>query len=158
MMNNIIEINNTCKEVITFLSFFESDIINKIPNKVLIKLNEFAADSPNDYYVDMKKDLICQNITEEAKDLIALLYYEYILNENEKNELLKVWKKNQGNYQNELNKKYNLDKILKKTDKQEYASIKKAEDNSNTSLIEYKETFFIKFKNFLNKVLKKKLK
>ena len=64
----------------------------------------------------MKKDLICQNITEEAKDLIALLYYEYILNENEKNELLKVWKKNKGNYQNELNKKYNLDKILKKTD------------------------------------------
>ena len=38
MMNNIIEINNTCKEVIIFLSFFESDIINKIPNKVLIKL------------------------------------------------------------------------------------------------------------------------
>ena len=61
--------------------------------------------------------------------------------------------KKQGNYQNELNKKYNLDKILKKTDKQEYASIKKAEDNSNTSLIEYKETFFIKFKNLIFKIL-----
>lgn len=147
------EINDVCKEVLTILGFFNKDIIEKIPSNMLKELNELAADSKLNYYIDKEKDLIDQDISEKGKDLIALLYYSYIANENEKNELLKIWNDNEKKYQKELNEKYNPDNIFKKVLEQEAANIEKLEENNNTALIDYKESFFTKLKKFVFRIL-----
>ena len=151
-MENTQEINNVCKEVITILGFFNNDVIEKIPSEILKKLNELAADSKLNYYIDKEKNLINQNISEKSKDLIALLYYSYIATQNEKDELSKIWNENENKYQEELYKIYNPNNIFKKIENQETIDIK---NNSITSLINYNESFFIKLKKFVFKILHK---
>lgn len=152
-MEEIQEINDVCKEVLTILGYFNNDIMEKIPSRILVKLNELAADSKLDYYIDKEKKLIEQDISEKSKDLIALLYYSYIANENEKYELSKIWNENEEKYQKELNEKYNSNNIFKNVNKQDSANKEELETNSNMALIEYKEPFYTKFKNFIFKIL-----
>ena len=111
-MEKIQEINDVCKEVLSILAFFNNDIIEKIPARILIKINELAADSKLNYYINKEKGLLDQDISEKSKDLIALLYYSYIANENEKHELSRIWNENEKKYQKELNEKYNPDNIF----------------------------------------------
>lgn len=152
-MEKIQEINDVCKEVITILGFFNIDIIEKIPSKILKKLNELAADSELNYYIDKEKHLIDQDISEKGKDLIALLYYSYIATENEKNELSKIWNDNEKKFQKELNEKYNPDNIFKNVLEREYSNIEKLKNNDDTALLAYKESFFTKLKNFVFRIL-----
>lgn len=49
----------------------------------------------------------------------------------------------------EKREKYNPDALFKKVDK----NIERTENNNTTALIEYKESFFTKFKNFILKIL-----
>lgn len=152
-MEKIQEIHDVCKEVLTILGYLNNDIMEKIPSRILKELNELAADSKLNYYIDKEKDLLGQDISEKSKDLIALLYYSYIANENEKYELSKIWNENEKKYQKELNEKYNSNNIFKNVDEQEFANIEELKTNSNTALIEYKESFFTRFKNFIFKIL-----
>lgn len=148
------QIQDTCKQVLTVLAFFEKSILKKIPSKAFINLNNLAADSKKDYYIDKRKDLLGQNISEEAKDLIALLYYTYIADGNEKNELLEIWNQNEKEYQDSLKEKYNVDNLFEKRKKE---SIENAEEvTSEVSLVEYKETLFKKIINKIKNILKKK--
>ncbi len=147
------KIDDVCKEVITILGFFNIDVIEKIPSKILKKLNELAADSELNCYIDKEKDLIDQDISEKSKDLIALLYYSYIATENEKNELLKIWNDNERKYQKELNEKYNPDNIFQKVLDCESTNIENLKNDNDTALIEYKESFFAKLKNFVFRIL-----
>lgn len=147
------EINDVCKEVLMILAFFNDELIEKIPAKVLKSLNELAADSKAEIYIDKEKDLDEQNILEESKDLISLIYYNFISDENEKKELLKIWNKNENEYQERLKEKYNLDNIfqdgIKENSKVENTSV------SNDAMIEYKkENIFEKIKNFMRKLVK----
>lgn len=146
------EINDVCKEFLTILAFCDTDIIKKIPSKILKRINELAADSELKCYIDRKKDLIDQDISEKSKDLIALLYYSYIATENEKNELSKIWNDNEKKYQKELNEKYNHDNIYRQIFERKSANINNVKNN-NTALIDYKESFFTKLKNFVFRTL-----
>lgn len=120
------EKNDVYKEVLTVLAYFNDELIEKIPDKILKKLNELAADSKTDFYIDTEKNLDEQNISEESKDLISLIYYDFVADKNEKNELLKIWNENENKYQEKLREIYNLDKIFQaKTEK-----ISKAKINS----------------------------
>ena len=49
--------------------------------------------------------------------------------------------------------KYNPDDIFKKANKSEQINVKTLESTANTALIEYKESFFTRFKNFIFKIL-----
>lgn len=146
------EKNDVYKEVLTVLAYFNDDFIEKIPDKVLKKLNELAADSKTDFYIDTEKKLYEQNISEESKDLISLIYYNFAADKNEKKELLKIWSENENKYQEKLRKIYNSDNIFqnkrKKFSKDENSSL-----SSNTAMVEYKkENIFDKIKNFIKKI------
>ena len=148
-MENILEMNNVCKETLIILSFFDEELLDKIPTKIFKKLNEFAADSKCEFYIDKNKDLLEQNISEKSKDLISLLYYSYIANEEEKKELSNIWNENEIKFQKVLKEKYDSYNIFKKVDKNE--NIKKS-NITNHALIEHKESFLEKFKNFILKI------
>jgi len=147
-MEKIQEVNNVCKEVLTILAYTDNNLIEQIPDKVFKKLQEYAADSKIDFYINEEKDLKDQDISEECKDFISLLYYSYFANENEKKELAKIWDINEEKYQKELHTKYVPNILFKKVLQQENNNIK-----NETALIEYKESFFSKLRNFIFKML-----
>ena len=147
------EKNDVCKEVLTVLSYFNYDLIQKIPDKVFKKLIELAADSDADFYIDIEKNLDEQDLSEECKDLVSLIYYEYIANDDEKNNLLKLWNDNENKYQEKLTEKYNIDNIFQNKTKEIYQN----EESSlyDTAMIEYKkENIFDKIKKLIKKILK----
>jgi len=113
-MNKILEMNDVCKEVFIVLSHLDNKLLEKIPNKFLKFLTDQAADSNYDFYINPNKDLDEQDLSEESKDLLSLIYYAYIANEAEKKELSKNWNENEIKYQQELRQKYNLDNIFNK--------------------------------------------
>ena len=79
---------DVAKEVITVLSYCDDSFVDKIPDYILKKLNDLAADSLKEVYIDKGKSLMEQNISNECKDLLGMLFFEYMLNSNSKRELL----------------------------------------------------------------------
>ena len=147
-MKNVQNISDVSKETLTFLAFFDNKMIEKIPNYVIEKLCKEAADSNLSFYIDTNKSFSEQTISEKSKDLISLIYYDYIAEEEEKKEILKQWNLNEENYQKVLSEKYNTDNIFKK--QQEKIVV----ENTNLPIEIKDESFFKKIINFIKKFLK----
>lgn len=105
--------NDIANEVVSVLNYMEQDLVKKIPIKFLDFLKNLAKDSNKKINIDLNKSLLEQNISEESKDLIGLIYYNYLIDENEKRQILKIWSNNEREYQKNLENKYNLDNIFK---------------------------------------------
>lgn len=143
-MENVQNISDISKETLTFLAFFDNKMIEKIPNYIITNLCEEAADSKMDFYIDVNKNFEEQRISEKSKDLISLIYYNYIADEKEKKEILKQWNLNEENYQKKQKEKYNYDNLFEGKEKV-----------TDTKLIEIKrKTIFEKIKQILNKIIK----
>lgn len=85
------------KELLIVLSYCDNSLINKIPDNFIKTLSEIASDSNKEYYIEKDKSLSNQNISEECKDLLSILYYIYEVNEIEKEDILNHWIKNEIN-------------------------------------------------------------
>ena len=105
--------NDIANEVVSVLNYMEQDLVKKIPIKFLDFLKNLAKDSNKKINIDLNKSLLEQNISEESKDLIGLIYYNYLIDKNEKKQILKIWSNNERKYQKNLENKYNLDNIFK---------------------------------------------
>jgi len=144
-MENILNISDVSKETLTFLAFFDNKMIEKIPSYIITKLCEEAADSKLDFYIDVNKSFKEQKISEKSKDLISLIYYEYIAEEDEKKEILKQWDLNEEKYQQIQKEKYSYDNLF--------------ENREKTSCVEVtevrKDTIFEKIKRIIRKILNK---
>lgn len=106
-------ISDISKETLTYLAFFDNEMISKIPSYVIRKLCQEAAESKLNFYINPNKKFKEQNISEKSKDLISLIYYEYIANEEEKKEILHKWNSNEDKYQNMQREKYNYNNLFK---------------------------------------------
>ena len=144
-MKNVQKICDISKETLTFLAFFDNEMIEKIPAKIITKLCEEAADSKLDFYIEPNKSFKEQNISEKSKDLISLIYYDYIAEEEEKKEILKQWDINEKKYQKAKEEKYSYDNLFKNK-----------ETTDCVQLIELKkDTIFQRIKKLLKKLLNK---
>lgn len=85
-------------------------------------------------------------IQEDTQAILALLYRDYIVSEDEKMKLLKEEQGEKLKIENELREKYNPDNIFKKNNTEETIQI------NNVQLVEIKETSW--FKRVLDKILK----
>ena len=149
-MEKIQENKDICKEVLSILAFCDEELIKKIPTQVMRKLVEIAADSEESYYIEKNKKLCEQYITEESKDLISLIFYSYIADENEKKELLDAWNKNEDVYQEKLREKYNPDNIFEKR----RTTYNEQAITNELAVVEYKETLINKIINKIKKLFK----
>ena len=89
-----VEISNAAKEVLCLCEYFDPEIVMKIPESFLLKLKELASTSNIIVDIDYKKKLTEQKISETAKDILALIYYSYIIRSEEKLNLKEAWDKN----------------------------------------------------------------
>ena len=141
--------NNLAKayaEVDKILSYVESEYVEKIPRKMR---ELFKNEKLKDYEVkiDKNKPLDEQKLQRKTLAILALININYwCKTQKEKQELLKLYAKNDRKIEEELLEKYNPDNIFKKKEINE--EMEKITENI-TSIVEYKKESFIK------KILKK---
>jgi len=130
-------------EVDKILSFMESRYVEKIPLKMreMFKNEKLKDYSPE---INPKIPLDEQNLQRKTFAILAMLNLNYWCeDENEKQELIKIYAENDRKREEELREKYNPDNIFKQKDVN-------SEINEVTAMVEYKRESFIK--KLLNKI------
>ena len=79
---------NTSKELLTILSFSDKEILDKLPEELIKKLNYLSSYSKKEFYINKNKDLIEQDLSEDCKELLGEIYNSYIDNEITLNKML----------------------------------------------------------------------
>jgi len=83
--------NDIAKEVLTIILNCATYIQEQIPEEFLKKLTDLAADSYLEVHLDKNKSLQEQNLSSDALDTFALLYYMYVSKDDEKKEIVYNW-------------------------------------------------------------------
>lgn len=152
MMTEQIEISNVAKETIELLSYFDSNFVSKISVDFLNLLRQLAEKSSITVTIDKNKKLKEQDVSEECKSLISLIYHNYIADEEEKKKIEKIWNENELSYQQELREKYNTDHIFKKRIQDKEKTFAK----ENVQLVKYKkDSFWTKLFTTIKKFFKR---
>ena len=162
---------NLCKAAVEFniiLKKSSPEIIQKIPQSFLVFLEKIESKSYSFVY-DNSKTLGEQNIKPETRGLIALVYRDYLSNEEEKDNYIIKYKKYIAEKELELRKKYDSEKLFKtsedntseknnttelsrKSEPQKILETSKDDIIRETSIIEYKRKNI--FQKFLYKIKK----
>ena len=128
-----IEYRQALFEVYKILQNTDEEIINKIPEKFMKFVKE-NMDTNYKFELQKGKELIKQNLKDETKQIIALIYRDYICDEKE--------------VINDHNINYNRNKELEKEGLQKENNI----ENIEKSLLEIKKEKW--YKKLINKILK----
>ena len=135
------ELSEAAVEFNCILENSSKDIIQKIPIKFLDFINKIASKTYKFDY-DQSKSLNEQNLKPETRGLIALVYQDYICNDEERKEYIQKSQLFANQIEELKREKYNPDNIFK--NKKNYSE--NIEDNisTETAIVEYKEKNFIK--------------
>lgn len=149
-------INNTYSraytEVLEIIKYFPEEEYAKIPKE---KIEFYKNNMDKDYVfiINPEIDLSEQNISPEANAIIVNLFRNYFATEEQKVKIKEILDLNQKKEEQEKREKYNPDDIFKNTNKATNTTVEMSENNINTALVKYKESFFARFKNFIFKIL-----
>lgn len=88
------EMKDIAKETIEVLKCFDSKSVSKIPYNFLKTLVILAQESTLNVYIDRRLNLHGQDISEGCKDLLSLIYYNYMADDEDKRDILKAWQEN----------------------------------------------------------------
>ena len=129
-------------EVLDVLQHSELEVIEKIPLEIIRKIKEKSSKE----YISKPSDDIDFNISEKAKSILAVIYQDYLCDDDvEAEEFRQRLIDNEIKYQEELRKKYSSNDIFKKVE-----TFKQNSNSSeNVQMMEYKESIF---KKVLNKI------
>ena len=144
MENNIYK---AYAEVDMILSFMEVKYVEKIPKKMreLFENEKLQNYEPR---INPQIPLEEQNLQKKTYAILAMLNLNYWCDdENEKQELIKLYAENDRKKEEELKEKYNPDNIFKKKEIENIPNI----EEKNTALVEYKESNF--FKKIISKIM-----
>lgn len=133
-------------QVNAILEVSSDEIRQRIPENVIRYFREIAS---KDYYFsyDNSKTLLEQNISKETREILAIIYRDYICNDDEKKEFLE--KRKQIDYQNNLKKmeKYSYDNLFSNKErinkKENLEIIERDEPNLLMKIILKIKSFFI---------------
>lgn len=142
------DIYKAFSEVDTILEYSNEEIRNKIPNDfiLLIKNNK---DINQKLVLDEKKPLNEQKILIETREILALIYRDYLCSEAERKELIKI----NNQKLEEINEEYDIQNIFDKRKNKV-----SAEDDINKETLPVvinKEKWYKKIFNFIKKLIKR---
>ena len=139
-------------EILEILSNMEQKYVDKIPKKLLELFNE---EKDKDYKIEINPNisLADQNLQRKTLALLAMLNLNYWCeNEEEKQEILKIYADNDKKMEKEIRERYNPDNLFKKKEQISKDSENNELEQENKQLIEYKEL------NIIQKILQKIMK
>lgn len=133
------------KEVIEVLKYTKREDVNKIP-KSRILLWRINMNKDYDFKIDATKTLEEQNLSKEAKAIIANIFKKYWATDYQKERIEAKEKYDIEQMEKEKYQKYNPEDIFKNRKQ----TIQQENSESNTiAMVEYKEPLF---KRILNKI------
>lgn len=132
-------------EVLEIIKYFPKEDYNKIPKKK-IEFYKENMDKNYDFTINPDIDLSEQNLSPEANAIIVTLYRDYFASEEQKQKIKEILELNEKKAEQEKREIYNPDNLFINNNRQKNNVQEKA-------LVEYEENFFIKFKNFIMKLL-----
>lgn len=149
-MDNI-EYSNSLYQINEIIKYMIPNLKARIPKKIV---SYFENNKSKDYNwkIDKTIPLEKQNLLPTTKEILTVLYKDYICDDLEKIKLEKNLSNNEIKYQEELKEKYNSDNIFKNKAKENIDTITK---NENISVVAYKETFFSKIINKIKLIFHK---
>ena len=136
-------------QISEILNYVEKDLINKIPENLINYINQNKS-KDYDWKIDTKLPLEKQELLQQTKEILTVIYRDYLCNNTEREELDKTLNENELKYQNELREKYNPDNLFKKREKKIYSEQVESED---TSMVVYKQSLFRKILNKIKLLL-----
>ena len=145
-----VEYSEAIVEILDILKNSDDTIYKKIPNKLIEfwQINKSTTYKPN---LDHSKPLNEMELKEKTKDLITMIYLNYLCNDNEKKTMINTLINNEKNYQLELRKKYNTDNIFKNRKKEIVVK------EETQALVKYnKKTFLQRFFDKIKNLFKRK--
>lgn len=144
------DISEAAKEINEILKYIPEEEVNKIP----VKLREFfKVIESKDYVVNINPNILLENqdLKEETKDIIALIYRNYWCSEEEKKELDQKLIENDKRFEEKLREKYNPDNIFKNN-----VSSEKEEIKDQSLVVTNTEKWYKKFLNFIKSIFIKR--
>ena len=135
-MENV-EYLNSLYQVSEIINYLSPELKNKIPKKLLT------------YFEQNKSKNYNWNL-ENTKEILTMIYKEYLCDEKEKLEIEKVLIENEINYQKSLSKKYSSDVFSKKNRVSVYT-----DKTSNVELLKQEESIFKRIINKIKSIFKK---
>lgn len=134
-------------EVLDILQHSEIEVIEKIPLEIIKKIKEKSC---KDYVSKIDKDKNI-SISDKAEAILAVLYQDYLCDDDEIDEFNNQIIENEEHYQQELREKYNPDKIFKNAKQENKVA------SQELQMIEYKENPFKKLINRIKMFFKGKI-
>lgn len=143
-MENI-EYSNSLYQINEILKYVTPNLKARIPKKVISYIQNNKSKDFN-WKIDKALPLEKQELLPTTKELITVLYKDYMCDDIAKAKLDKVLNENQIKYENEVREKYNPDNIFKQRNKSNEKIQKSIENNQ---IVSYKESFLSKIINKL---------
>lgn len=143
-----IEYKKSCTEVIEILNHISIEDYEKIP-KNIINVLETDKDSEYNFEYDINRTLKEQNISKQARIMIALFFRDYWATKSQKEVIMSIEKKYRNKLENAKREKYNPDNIFNTQNQ----IINNNLVNQNMQIVEYKISIFHKIRTWLKKFL-----
>lgn len=146
---------NVSKETLEVLKYFDSTFISKIPESFLRAMKDLASKAIVEVKIDTTKSLKEQNISDDCKDMIALIYYNYVATKPERLEMTEIWQNNEKVYQKALYEKYNPDNVFENTIEERLANNNNTPQPENLPTVVEEKSFIQKIISFIKNIFKK---
>lgn len=135
-----VEYANSLYQINEILKCIEPGLKNKIPKKFISYFENNKSQEYN-WTIDKSIPLEEQDLLPTTKEILTLLYKDFICDDIKRAKLEKVLTNNEIKYQEELREKYNPDNIFKNNQNSiEHTEVQK----ENIEITPYKENFFSK--------------
>ena len=141
-----IQYSNALYQVSEVLKYVEEDLKEKIPKQFIDYIESNKSQEYN-WNVDTTKPLEEQELLQPTKEILTVIYRNYMCDDKQREELDRILNENEIKYQNELREKYNPDNVFKGRKKENQTPQKEIEND--TAIVVYKESLF---KKILNKI------
>lgn len=132
------------KEISEIIKFFPKSEYRKIP-KSFINFIEENMDNNYDYIVEHVDDFQNQEMLDETKIILSIIYRDFIASGEEKNQIYKTENFELLQEEKRIRGKYNLNNLFKNK-----ATKVETVENS-VAMVEYKESIFTKIKNWFKR-------
>ncbi len=144
-MININKMPYIAVEINEILKYMSDDILSRIPNDVKTYFFNIAS---KDYIFryDENKSLEEQRIQKETKEMLLIIYKDYVCNEQEKREFIQKRRKIDYEIEEEKRKKYDVNNIFQKENI--------ITEEKQLVVVEEKTNLFRKIISFIKKILK----
>lgn len=134
---NELQYRKALKELLIILKYIPKNDYKKIPEDVIRMININAEHSYN-FYVDEKKSLKDQNISELTKAMLENFYRDYWVTEIEKNKIIEEENTKRKKIEEQKKIRYNPENIFKKNKKNLSINYEREEEMSLINIQEKK--------------------